>query len=219
MNIVNYKDIIAKLAQIFCLSLQVRDELKMKKLVFATNNKHKLEEVRAVLKGKFEILGLNEIGCYEDIPETALTLEGNALIKANYVYETYGFDCFADDTGLEVEALNGEPGVYSARYGGVPHDALRNIEKLLNNLGNNENRNAQFRTIICLIQADNINYFEGIVKGQIIAELKGDNGFGYDPVFVPEGFSQTFAELGSDVKNNISHRALAVNELVKFLEK
>ncbi len=191
----------------------------MKKLVFATNNKHKLEEVRAVLQGKYEILGLSEIGCTEDIAETAETLDGNALIKARYVYETYGYDCFADDTGLEVDALNGEPGVYSARYGGIPHDAMRNMEKLLTKLGAEQNRRAQFRTIICLIQNGQINYFEGKVEGEIISELKGNAGFGYDPVFVPKGFTQTFAELGSEIKNNISHRALAVNDLIKFLEK
>lgn len=191
----------------------------MKKIVFATNNKHKLDEVRAVLNGKFEVLGLTDIGCKEDIPETAETLDGNALIKARFVYDNYGFDCFADDTGLELEALNGEPGVYSARYGGVPHDARKNIEKLLLNLGDNENRKAQFRTIICLIQGGEINYFEGKVQGEISKDLKGSTGFGYDPIFVPLGYSQTFAQLGSEIKNNISHRSLAVNELIKFLEK
>lgn len=191
----------------------------MKKLVFATNNRHKLEEVRAVLEGKFEIVGLHEIGCEEDIPETAETLDGNALLKARYIFETYGFDCFADDTGLEVDALNGAPGVYSARYGGIPHDANRNIEKLLTNLKGITDRKARFRTVICLIQDGKTLYFNGKIDGKIIDELKGSTGFGYDPVFVPDGYSETFAELGAEIKNNISHRALAVNELIKYLEK
>lgn len=191
----------------------------MKKLVFATNNKHKLEEVREILNEKYEILGLSEIACNEDIQETALTLEGNALIKARYVYESYGFDCFADDTGLEVDSLGGEPGVYSARYGGVPHDAEKNMNKLLSRLDGHTDRKARFRTVICLIENGKVDYFEGIVNGEIIEEKKGQTGFGYDPIFVPEGFGKTFAELGSDVKNNISHRSLAVNELIKHLNQ
>ena len=190
----------------------------MKKLVFATNNKHKLEEVRSVLHNQMEILSLHEIGCDADIPETAATLEGNALLKARYVYENFGYDCFADDTGLEVNALNGEPGVYSARYAGENHDAQLNTEKLLLNMLDKTDRSAQFRTVIALIEDGNTQYFEGIIRGEIIREKKGNTGFGYDPVFVPEGFTKTFAELGADVKNKISHRALAVEQLLNYLK-
>lgn len=190
----------------------------MKKLVFATNNKHKLEEVRSVLHNQMEILSLHEIGCDADIPETAATLEGNALLKARYVYENFGYDCFADDTGLEVNALNGEPGVYSARYAGENHDAQLNMEKLLLNMLDKTDRSAQFRTVIALIEDGNTQYFEGIIRGEIIREKKGNTGFGYDPVFVPEGFTKTFAELGADVKNKISHRALAVEQLLNYLK-
>ena len=190
----------------------------MKKLVFATNNKHKLEEVRSVLHNQMEILSLHEIGCDADIPETAATLEGNALLKARYVYENFGYDCFADDTGLEVNALNGEPGVYSARYACENHDAQLNMEKLLLNMLDKTDRSAQFRTVIALIEDGNTQYFEGIIRGEIIREKKGNTGFGYDPVFVPEGFTKTFAELGADVKNKISHRALAVEQLLNYLK-
>ena len=180
----------------------------MKKLVFATNNAHKLEEIRAILGDKVEILSLNDIHCHADIPETADTLEGNAALKAAYIYEHYGLDCFADDTGLEVEALNGAPGIYSARYaGGEGHDSEANMKKLLREMEGKENRRAQFRTAICLIEGGKETLFEGIVKGEIIREKRGGSGFGYDPVFVPEGYTETFAEMGSEEKNKISHRA------------
>lgn len=189
----------------------------MKKLVFATNNKHKLEEVSAVLGDKISILSLADIQCFDDIPETADTLVGNALLKSLHVHQKFGLDCFADDTGLEVEVLGGRPGVYSARYAGEDGNAERNIEKLLGELKDKPNRKARFRTVIALILDGKTRYFEGIVRGEIISEKRGKTGFGYDPVFVPDGFSQTFAEMGSDEKNKISHRALAVNELIQFL--
>jgi XTP/dITP diphosphohydrolase len=191
----------------------------MRKLVFATNNKHKLEEVRDVSLGLTEILSLKEINCFDDIPETADTLEGNALLKARHIYDKYGYDCFADDTGLEVEALDGRPGVYSARYAGEEQDAVKNMQKLLSELEGKENRRARFRTVVALIENGKINYFEGIIKGHITASPAGNAGFGYDPVFIPEGFSQTFAELGSELKNKISHRALAINELKNYLNQ
>lgn len=190
----------------------------MRKLVFATNNAHKLEEVRAVLDNKIEIVSLNELGCYDDIPETAVTLEGNALIKAEYVFNKFGMACIADDTGLEVEALNGEPGVYSARYGGEPHNAQKNIQKLLTNLKGVENRKARFRTVIVLKDAERELYFEGTIHGHISETPSGAAGFGYDPVFVPDGYNKSFAELGPELKNKISHRALAVESLIRFLK-
>ena len=190
----------------------------MRKLVFATNNAHKLEEVRAVLDNKIEIISLNELGCYDDIPETADTLEGNALIKAEYVFNKFGMACIADDTGLEVEALNGEPGVYSARYGGEPHNAQKNMQKLLTNLKGIENRKARFRTVIVLKDAERELYFEGTIHGHISETPSGAAGFGYDPVFVPDGYNKSFAELGPELKNKISHRALAVEELIRFLK-
>ena len=190
-----------------------------RKLVFATNNAHKLEEVAAILGDQVELLSLNDIGCQADIPETAETLEGNALLKSSYIYKNYHLDCFADDTGLEVEALNGAPGVYSARYaGGKGHDAQANMLKLLHELDGKENRKAQFRTAISLILDGKEYLFEGVIKGEIIKEKRGDSGFGYDPVFMPEGYDRTFAELGNDIKNQISHRALAVQKLCEFLQ-
>ena len=190
-----------------------------RKLVFATNNAHKLEEVAAILGDQVELLSLNDIGCQTDIPETAETLEGNALLKSSYIYKNYHLDCFADDTGLEVEALNGAPGVYSARYaGGEGHDAQANMLKLLHELDGKENRKAQFRTAISLILDGKEYLFEGVIKGEIIKENRGDSGFGYDPVFMPEGYDRTFAELGNDIKNQISHRALAVQKLCEFLQ-
>ena len=190
-----------------------------KKLVFATNNAHKLKEIRAILGNSIEILSLADIHCHADIPETADTLEGNARQKSRYVYEHYGLDCFADDTGLEVEALDGAPGVYSARYaGGEGHDAQANMLKLLHELEGKENRKAQFRTAISLILDGKEYLFEGVIKGEIIREKRGDSGFGYDPVFKPEGYERTFAELGNDIKNKISHRALAVQKLCEFLQ-
>lgn len=190
----------------------------MRKLVFATNNAHKLEEVRAVLDNKIEIVSLNELGCYDDIPETADTLEGNALIKAEYVFNKFEMASIADDTGLEVEALNGEPGVYSARYGGEPHNAQKNMQKLLTNLKGIENRKARFRTVIVLKDAERELYFEGTIHGHISETPSGAAGFGYDPVFVPDGYNKSFAELGPELKNKISHRALAVEELIRFLK-
>lgn len=199
------------------------------KIVFATNNQHKLSEIRQILGDRVEVLSLSDIGCHADIPETGTTLEENALQKAQYIYDHYHMDVFADDTGLEVEALNGAPGVYSARYaGGEGHDSEANMTKLLHELADNNNRRARFRTVIALIQQKNvcpcgctaikqIHRFEGIVEGQIIRERRGGEGFGYDPIFQPDGYDQTFAELGTDVKNQISHRARAVQKLAEFL--
>ena len=189
-----------------------------KKLVVATNNAHKLEEISAILGTEMELLSLKDIQCEADIPETADTLEGNARQKAIYIYDNYQMDCFADDTGLEVESLNGAPGVFSARYAGEGHDSEANMQKLLHELEGKENRKAQFRTAICLIMEGKEYLFEGIVKGEIIEEKRGGAGFGYDPIFVPEGFDKTFAELGNDIKNTISHRALAVEKLCRFLK-
>lgn len=189
------------------------------KLVFATNNRHKLDEVRAIVGDRVEVLSLNDIGCHDDIPETADTLQGNALIKARYIYEKFGVDCFADDTGLEVEALDGAPGVYSARYAGEECDSEANMQKLLQNLTGKSNRNAQFRTVIALIIKGEEKLFNGIVKGTITEEKRGDSGFGYDPVFVPEGFSESFAQMSGDMKNSISHRYRATLELSNYLKE
>ena len=188
------------------------------KMVVATNNAHKLKEIAAILGQEIELLSLKDIQCYADIPETADTLEGNARQKAMYIYENYGMDCFADDTGLEVESLGGAPGVFSARYAGDGHDSEANMQKLLKELAGKENRKAQFRTVICLIRNGKEHLFEGIVKGEIIQEKRGGAGFGYDPIFVPEGYDLTFAELGDDVKNTISHRARAVEKLCQFFK-
>ena len=187
------------------------------KLVFATNNRHKLDEVRKITSGYTEIVSLSEINCHEDIPETADTLEGNALQKARYIKEHFGYACFADDTGLEVEALNNAPGVYSARYAGPGHDSEANMDKLLHEMENKENRKARFRTVIALILNGKEHLFEGIVNGTVIREKRGGCGFGYDPIFVPDTYSQTFAEMGNDNKNQISHRAEAVKKLTAFL--
>jgi XTP/dITP diphosphohydrolase len=189
----------------------------MKKLVFATNNKHKLSEVRAILGNQFEILSLADINCFDEIPETADTLQGNAEQKANWVLEKYGYDCFADDTGLEIDALDGRPGVYSARYAGEGCSFEDNTRKVLEELKGESNRKAKFRTVICLKKDGETHFFEGEVKGEIIAEERGDKGFGYDPIFIPEGFDKTFAELGDNVKNSISHRYRATKKLVDFL--
>ena len=192
----------------------------MKKFVFATNNAHKLEEVREILRNQVEVLSLKDIQCHEEIPETADTLEGNAHFKSAVVYQRYGMNCFADDTGLEVEALNGAPGVYSARYaGGEGHDSQANMNKLLRELENAKNRKARFRTVVSLIVDGEEHLFEGIVNGEIIREKRGATGFGYDPIFRPDGYEQTFAELGNEVKNRISHRAQAVQKLCEFLKK
>lgn len=202
-------------------------------VVFATNNAHKLEEVRQILGDRFEIRSLKEIGCMDELPETHDTLEENAMEKARYITKFYGFDCFADDTGLEVDALNGLPGVYSARYANIDdadyddpdfdkshdHDSEANMRKLLAKLEGETNRKAQFRTVVALVYKGQEYRFEGIVKGDISTEKHGTEGFGYDPVFVPEGYSESFAELGADVKNKISHRALAVEKLATFLKE
>jgi XTP/dITP diphosphohydrolase len=185
------------------------------KIVFATNNAHKLEEVAAMLGEAYEVLSLREIGCEADIPETAETFAGNAMQKARYVKEHYGYDCFADDSGLEVDALDGAPGIYSARYSGGGSEA--NMDKLLHNLTGKSERGAQFRTVIALLVGEESHLFEGIVRGTIIEERRGEGGFGYDPIFVPEGYDLTFAELGSEVKNRISHRAQAVKQLAEYL--
>ena len=187
------------------------------KLVFATNNIHKLAEVKAIVSGDFTIISLSDIHCSEDIPETADTLEENALLKARYVKAHYGYNCFADDTGLEVDALDGAPGVYSARYAGPAHDSRANVEKLLRELSGKTNRKAQFRTVIALIWNDNEYLFEGIVNGCITESPRGANGFGYDPVFIPDGWQETFAEMNESAKNAMSHRAKAVHKLADFL--
>ena len=222
------------------------------KIVFATNNQHKLDEIRAILGPSFEVVSLADIGCHEDIPETGQTLEENALMKAQYIYDHYHVSCFADDTGLEVEALNGAPGVYSARYAslaattadvpagasatmscsspqGLSHDSEANMARLLHELANNNNRKARFRTVIALIEKKDVcpcgctsiqvvHKFEGIVNGEIIQERRGGEGFGYDPIFQPEGYDKTFAELGADIKNSISHRARATQKLADYLK-
>ena len=211
------------------------------KIVFATNNQHKLSEIRSILGDSIEVLSLKDIGCDVDIPETGKTLEENALQKAQYVYEHYHMDCFADDTGLEVDALDGAPGVYSARYASMAsntsstcisspasHDSEANMARLLKELGENNNRRARFRTVIALIQKKDvcpcgctsikeIHKFEGIVEGEIIRERRGGEGFGYDPIFQPDGYDKTFAELGMEIKNHFSHRARAVAKLCEFL--
>lgn len=188
------------------------------KIVFATNNLHKREEVAAVLGNSFEIISLSEIGCTEEIPETCQTLEGNALQKARYVKEKYGLDCFADDTGLEVKALDGRPGVHSARYAGN-HDSEANMNRLLHELKDCTDRTARFRTVVALVIYGKEYLFEGIVNGTIGKEKHGNEGFGYDPIFIPDGYSQSFAELGQDVKNTISHRSKAIAKLADFLKE
>ena len=189
----------------------------MKKIVFATNNSNKLEELRRLTKGKIEILSLSDINCHDDIPETADTLEGNALIKARWVKERYGgYDCFADDTGLEVDALDGAPGVLSARYAGEGHDSQANMRLLLSNLGDNTNRKARFRTVIALFEGKEERLMDGVVEGEITQSPSGENGFGYDPIFKPMGFNVTFAEMGADEKNQISHRGRAVAKLLEY---
>ena len=200
------------------------------KIVFATNNQHKLQEIRDILGSDYEVVSLKEIGCNVDIPETGNTLEENALQKAQYVYDHYHLSCFADDTGLEVEALDGAPGVHSARYAeGTDHDSEANMAKLLRELDGKENRKARFRTVICYIEKKDvcpcgctsikkIYQFDGIVEGHIATEKQGTEGFGYDPIFVPEGYDQSFAQLGEEIKNSISHRARAVAKLAEYLK-
>ena len=188
------------------------------KLVFATNNTNKLKEVQAMLTN-FEIVSLAEIGCFDDIPETANTLEGNAILKANYITQKFGLNCFADDTGLEVTALNNAPGVYSARYAGQSNNAEANMAKLLNKLRETTNRKAQFRTAVALNIEGKQFIFEGICEGEILTEKQGNNGFGYDPIFMPSGFNTSFAEMNMTEKGAISHRGKAIKKLVTFLNK
>lgn len=194
----------------------------MTTLIMATNNAHKLSEIQQILRGRYLVKGLADIGCTEDIPETALTLEGNALQKARYVWEHYGLSCFADDTGLEVDALGGAPGIYTARFGamngyGDDHDTNANIRCLMDKLEGREDRTARFRTVIALIRDGEEHLFEGVVEGRIVTELRGTDGFGYDPVFEAESTKKTFAEMGADMKNQISHRGRATRKLVEYL--
>lgn len=187
-------------------------------LVFASNNQNKIKEIQLLMPNSIQILSLGDIGCFEEIPETSDTIEGNAILKANYVTEKFGFNCFADDTGLEVEVLNGEPGVYSARYAGEQKNANDNMDKLLANLKDKDNRNAQFKTVIALNLNGKQYLCTGIINGQIIEKKVGTNGFGYDPIFVADGYDKTFAELSIKEKSKISHRGLAVKQLVAFLK-
>jgi len=191
----------------------------MNELVFATNNRHKLTEVQSLVGNIIVFKSLADFGCTQEIPETAATLEGNALLKARFVYDNFGMNCFADDTGLEIEALNGRPGVFSARYATNGHDFDANIDKVLSEMEGVKNRKARFRTVIALILNGSVRYFEGIVNGEIISERRGIEGFGYDPVFLPDGYSKTFAEMSLPEKNKISHRAKAIQKLADFLKK
>ncbi|WPO77329.1 non-canonical purine NTP diphosphatase [Flavobacterium sp. KACC 22761] len=187
------------------------------KLVFASNNKNKIKEIQSILKGSIQLLSLEDIGCLKDIPETADTIEGNAILKANYVTEKYGYDCFADDTGLEVHALNGEPGVYSARYASEQKNADDNMNKLLDALKDKQDRSAQFKTVIALNLNGEQHLFTGIAKGEITLHKTGNQGFGYDPIFKPENYNETFAELPLEIKNKIGHRGKATQQLIDFL--
>ncbi|OOV18992.1 non-canonical purine NTP diphosphatase [Flavobacterium sp. LM4] len=187
------------------------------KLVFASNNLNKIKEIQSILNGSIQILSLEEIGCHEEISETANTIEGNAILKANYITEKYGYDCFADDTGLEVTALNGAPGVFSARYAGEQKDANDNMDKLLDALKEESDRTAKFKTVIALNLNGEQHLFTGIAKGEITLSKTGNRGFGYDPIFQPENYTETFAELASEIKNKISHRAKATEQLIDFL--
>ena len=187
------------------------------KLVFATNNNNKLKEVQEMLPNSITLVSLKDINCEEEIDETETTLQGNAALKANFITDNYQLNCFADDTGLEVTCLNGKPGVYSARFAGEPTNAEKNMEKLLQEMNGFTDRSAQFRTVICLNLEGNQYYFEGICKGSILTEKQGTAGFGYDPIFQPEGYQQSFAEMTSEEKNKISHRGLAIEKLVSFL--
>ncbi|WP_426583422.1 RdgB/HAM1 family non-canonical purine NTP pyrophosphatase [Mucilaginibacter sp. R-33] len=191
----------------------------MQQLVFATNNRHKLDEVSAKLNGAIQLLTLNDIGCYDDIEETGTTFKANASIKSHHVYAEYKLNCFGDDSGLEIYALNGEPGVYSARYAGAHGNHAANISKVLDNLKGETNRNARFRTVISLIWNGEEYFFEGTVEGSIRQELSGSGGFGYDPIFEPAGYDITFAEMSMEEKNAISHRAKAMEQLIAFLNE
>ncbi len=190
---------------------------KTMQLIFATNNQNKIREVQALIPSHIKLLSLKDIGCFEEVPETQLAIKGNAIQKAEYIKEHYGFDCFADDTGLEVEALNGEPGVFSARYAGEHCSPDNNMNKLLNELQDKPNRKAQFKTVIALHLNDNLYTFSGICKGEITSTKKGNSGFGYDPIFKPNRYDQTFAEMNLSLKNQISHRGKAIQLLVQFL--
>ena len=192
---------------------------KLNKIVFATNNAHKLSEIRSILGDEYEILSLRDINCDVDIPETASTLEGNAEIKVRYIKEHFGYDCFADDTGLEVDALNGAPGVFSARYAGQEHDSLKNMNLLLKNMSDKTDRKARFRTVFALLIDNQLTLMDGVEEGEITLQPQGDNGFGYDPIFSPEGFDVTFAQMDSSIKNKISHRARATEKLIEYLNK
>ena len=187
------------------------------KLVFATNNNFKFTEMKESLSTNIELQKLEDIGCREELPETKETLEGNAEQKARYVYEKFGYSCFADDTGLEINALDGKPGVYSARYAGESKDSMLNMKKVLEEMKNERNRSARFRTVIALIISGETMFFEGLVEGQILHELQGDKGFGYDPIFLPDNHAQSFAQMNLQEKNAISHRGKAVRQLVKYL--
>lgn len=189
----------------------------MKQLLFVTHNAHKSKEVKSIVANNFEIINLSDINFFEEIPETGNTFKENALQKAKYLHDKLGCNCFADDTGLEVEALNGEPGVYSARYAGEPSNSQRNIEKLLKNLNGKENRKAQFTTVIAVILNNETYFFEGAISGQIIECQRGEGGFGYDSIFIPDGYDKTFAELPAEVKNSISHRAVAMQKFKDFI--
>lgn len=186
-------------------------------LVFATHNKNKVKEVQAILPPHISLLSLTDIGCLEEIPETGKTLEENAILKANYITRNFGYPCFADDTGLIVDALNGAPGVYSARYAGKSRDANANMDKLLIELKRAKDRKAQFETVIALNLNEEQHIFKGEIEGKIINEKRGEQGFGYDPIFIPNGYSKTFAELPSEIKNKISHRGLAIQKLITYL--
>ncbi len=189
----------------------------MIKLVFATNNENKIKEINALLTNSIKLLSLKDIGCHEDIPETADTIEGNAILKAEYVYKKYGYNCFADDTGLEIKSLYGEPGVFSARYAGEEKNADKNMDKVLQKLALYTDRTAQFKTVVALMINGEITTFEGIVEGEITSKKNGEDGFGYDPIFKPNGFKITFAEMPLSEKNKISHRGRAVKKLIDFL--
>ena len=193
--------------------------LQPQQLLIATHNKHKLEEIRPLIPAGFKLISLDDVHFFDEIEETALTLEGNAMLKAEQLYEKFSIDCFADDTGLEVKSLKGQPGVFSARYAGPGHDFEKNIDKLLSELEPFSDRQARFRTVICLFFKSSVYYFEGIVNGQIIRHRHGNSGFGYDPVFIPDGKTRTFAEMAMKEKNEISHRAIAVQKMIDFLRE
>lgn len=186
--------------------------------IFASSNINKIKEIQKLLPSEIEVLSLDDIGCIEDIPETAATIEGNAVLKANYITEKYNLNCFADDSGLEIDALNGDPGVFSARYAGAPKNDVENIKKVLSNLKNCTNRNANFKTVICLNLNKKQYLFTGIINGTITLKPKGNNGFGYDSIFIPNGYTKTFAELTFDEKSKISHRKIAIFQMIAFLK-